>query len=200
MNKLRTIQFAVILACASLLAACGSAVLPTANSGAATVNVPTVAALATANPAAPASSPTPAPAATLAAATSAAPGSAAADACALLKNEDVNKVLGQTFVPVKDNGLYGVCAYTFQLSRVDLTITHTGGTQFMKTTRTNLADSGLNIPGLGDEALYNVNSSALFVRKGEAVYLLSYLDSMVTQADKIAKESTLAALLLSRLK
>jgi hypothetical protein len=66
----------------------------------------------------------------------------------------------------------------------------------MKTNRTRLAEMAVDVPGLGDEAFFNVNSSTLFVRKGEAMYLLSYLDSMVTQEDKIAKDSILAGLLL----
>ena len=69
----------------------------------------------------------------------------------------------------------------------------------MAITRTRLAEMALDVPGLGDEAFYNVNSSTLFVRKGDAMYVMSYLDSMVTQEDKIVKETILAGLLLSRL-
>jgi hypothetical protein len=189
LKKIMMIQIAAILLGASLLAGCAQAAVPNAN--------PTVPAVS-----APVSAPTVAPLATVAALatpTSKPSTASSSNACTLLTNADVNKVLGHTFEPVAGNGQYGLCAYTFQLSRVDLTITNTGGTQYMKINRTQLAEMALDVPGLGDEAFFNVNSSTLFVRKGDAMYLLSYLDSMVTQDDKIAKDTILAGLLLSRL-
>ena len=135
----------------------------------------------------------------LATATSKSSSKSAIDACVLLTKDDVNQVLGQAFEPLAGTGQYDICAYTFQLARIDLTITHTGGTRSMAITRTRLAEMALDVPGLGDEAFYNVNSSTLFVRKGDAMYVMSYLDSMVTQEDKIAKEKVLAGLLLGRL-
>lgn len=201
MKKIMMIRILVFLFGASLLAGCAQAALPNANltvpAVSAPVSAPTVAPVATANQKAPAvSAPTVAP---LATAPSKSSSTSSTDACFLLTNADVNKVLGHTFEPVTGNGKYGVCAYTFQLSRVDLTISNTGGTSSMKITRTRLAEMALDVPRLGDEAFYNVNSSTLFVRKGDAEYALSYLDSMVTQEDKIAKEKVLAGLLLGRL-
>ena len=189
MKKLGTIRTVVILLGASLLAGCAQAALPNAN--------PTVPAVS-----APVSAPTVAPLATVAALatpTSKPSTASSSNACTLLTLADVNKVLGQTFVPVAGTGQYGLCAYTFQLSRIDLTISNTGGTKNMKINRTDLAEKAVDVPGLGDEAFFNVGSSTLFFRKGDAMYLLSYLDSMVTQEDKIAKDTILAGLLLSRL-
>jgi hypothetical protein len=199
MKRIGLIQFVVILLAASLLAGCAPAVAT--NAVPATPAANTSAAAPNSNPTAPIVNAT-VPGSTvapLATATSKSSAASSKDACALLTKADVNKVLGQTFAPVAGTGQYGVCAYTFQLARIDLTISNTDGIQFMKTTRAKLAEMAIDVPGLGDEGLYNINSSTLFVRKGEAVYLLSYLDSMVTQEDKIAKEKVLAGLLLSRI-
>jgi hypothetical protein len=199
MKKIMMIHIATILLGASLLAACGQVALqnvnPTVPAVSAPVSAPTVAPVATANQSATTvNKPTP-----HATATSKSSSTSSTDACVLLTNADVNKVLGHTFVPVAGNGQDGMCRYNFQLTSVDLTITLTEGTRVMKTNRTRLADMALNVSGLGDEAFFNINSSTLFVRKGEALYMISYLDSMVTQDDKVAKVSTLAKLLLSRL-
>jgi len=183
MKKLGTIRTVVILLGASLLAGCAQAALPNAN--------PTVPAVS-----APVSAPTVAP---LATPTSKPSTASSSNACTLLTLADVNKVLGQTFVPVAGTGQYGTCAYTSELSSIDLLISNTGGTKNMKINRTDLAEKAVDVPGLGDEAFFNVGSSTLFFRKGDAMYALSYLNSRVTQEDKIAKVTILAGLLLSRL-
>ena len=183
MKKLGTIRTVVILLGASLLAGCGQATLPNPN--------PTVPAVSV-----PVSAPTVAP---LATPTSKPSTASSSNACTLLTLADVNKVLGQTFVPDEGTGQYGRCAYTFQLSGIDLLISNTGGTKNMKINRTSLAELAVDVPGLGDEAFFNVGSSTLFFRKGDAMYALSYLNSRVTQEDKIAKDTILARLLLSRL-
>ena len=183
MKKLGTIRTVVILLGASLLAGCAQAALPNPN--------PTVPAVSV-----PVSAPTVAP---LATPTSKPSTASSSNACTLLTLADVNKVLGQTFVPVAGTGQYGTCAYTSELSSIDLLISNTGGTKNMKINRTDLAEKAVDVPGLGDEAFFNVGSSTLFFRKGDAMYALSYLNSRVTQEDKIAKDTILAGLLLSRL-
>lgn len=148
--------FVTSLLGASLLAACGQAATPTANSSApADTKIATTASKATA----------------------ANSSSAKTDACALLTKEAVGKVLGETVDTVTPKGLGGVCSYVTKNLDFELTAFHSGGTDYLKTTRAKLGDLALDVPGLGDEAFYNTNSivNTLFVRMGDAAYLLDVM-------------------------
>jgi hypothetical protein len=125
------------------------------------------------------------------------------DACTLLTKEDVNKVLGVTVDTIESKGLGGVCSYKTTNLSIDLTVLHTGGTQYLNDTISKIGNLALLVPGLGDQAFYNTNSivNALFVRKGDAAYLISVSASgqLLTPADVQAKEKALAVQLLSHL-
>ena len=127
--------------------------------------------------------------------------SSTADACSLLAKEDVSKVLGQAVEAVTGKGLGGVCTYDTKNSRFELTVTHSGGTQYMRGIRAKLGQSALDFPGLGDEAFYNPYSYTLIVRKGDAAYLINFSDSshQLSDKDKQAKQKALAELLMSSL-
>jgi len=185
MKKLITLRIAVLLLGVSLLAACGQTAIPTKNSLGPTVATPTVAPVATSIPQLTPTSPI----------------AVKADACTLLTQADVSKVLGQAVDAGTSKGLGGVCSYSTNNISIDLTVSHTGGIKFMQDTRAKLDQSALDVPGLGDEAFYNVNSYTLFVRKGDAVYMFNYTDSssQLTQEDRLAKEKALAEQLLSHL-
>jgi hypothetical protein len=180
MKNLFSIRFMVILLGAGLLAACGQAVKPDV-SPVVSVTVPTAASQAKANPSTVSSNPS------------------KVDACVLLTKDDVSKVLGQPVDEAIGKGLGGVCSYKSKTLSIDLTVTHTGGTKFVQQTRAKLADSAIDVPGVGDEAFYNVNSYTLFVRKGDAAYLFFLSDSsqQLSEQDRQAKEKALAGQLLS---
>ena len=122
-------------------------------------------------------------------------------ACALLAKGDVSKVLGQTVEEAAEKGLGGVCSYNTRNSRFELTVTRSGGTQYMQGLRAKLGQSVLDFPGLGDEAFYNPYSYTLIVRKGDAAYLINFYDSshQLSDKDKQAKQKALAQLLVSKL-
>jgi hypothetical protein len=126
-----------------------------------------------------------------------------ADACTLLTKEDVNKALGVTVDTIESKGLGGVCSYKTKNLSIDLTVLHTGGTKYLNDTIAKIGNLALLVPGLGDQAFYNTNSivNALFLRKGDAVYLISVSASgqTLTPADLQAKEKALAVQLLSHL-
>jgi hypothetical protein len=199
MKKHLIIRIVAFLLGATLLAACAPAASPTPNSDAPAVNVPTAAPLATTVQNTPVvNPPTTAPLATA----TAKPASASAkDACALLTKDEVGKIFGQAVEAATGKGLGGVCEYTTKTLGFDLTVIHTGGVKYLKTTRASLAEMGLDVPGLGDEALYNTNSSTLLVRQGEATYLITYSDSsqQLTQEVKLAKEKAFAGQLFANL-
>jgi hypothetical protein len=177
--------FVTFLLGTGLLAACGQAATPTANSSA-----PADAQGATA-----------APKATVASASS-----SKTDACALLPKETVGKVLGETVVTVTPKGLGGVCSYVTKNLDFELTTFHSGGTDYLKTTRAKLGDLALDAPGLGDEAFYNTNSivNTLFLRKGDAAYLLDVMNNPgvqgLTPEALRALEKALAEQLIGNLK
>jgi hypothetical protein len=127
--------------------------------------------------------------------------SATIDACSLLAKEDVGKVLGQAVDEVIGKGMGGVCTFNTKNSRFELTVTHTGGTQYIQGIRAKLGQSALDYPGLGDEALYNPFSYTLILRKGDAAYLINFYDSshQLSDEDKQAKQKALAQLLVSKL-
>jgi Protein of unknown function (DUF3558) len=158
MKKPMTFLFVTTLLGASLLAACGQAATPSANSSA-----PADAQLATASPKS----------------TVASSSSSKVDACTLLSKDEVGKVLGETVGASESKGLGGVCSYTTANLTFELTVSHTGGTDYLKTTRAKLGDLALDVPGLGDEAFYNTNSivNTLFVRVGDAAYLLDVMNN-----------------------
>ncbi len=122
------------------------------------------------------------------------------DTCTLLSQDEVSSVLGQTVTSAEGSGLGGVCTYTTQDFRFDLTVSSTGGVQYLKNVRTNAGDSATTIPGLGNDALFNTNSNTLFVVKGDAVYLFSLSDTNYSfPQDGQAKLAGLAAKLVSHL-
>ena len=201
MKKLGTFRTVVILLGASLLAGCGQATLPNAN--------PTVPAVSL-----PVSAPTVAPLAPLATST---PKSSSTSStppttgnCTLLTKDDVGKVLGETVAEVRDPVHDGtLCEYQtknliLELARVPKAPGETG-VQYMQRVRAGLGQSGLDVPGLGDEAFYALLTShaILRVRKGDSVYSfglkgVSPTDTLSLE-DAKAKEKALAELLLSRL-
>lgn len=202
MKKPGTIQLIIILLSASLLAACAQSTAPNTNPSLPTVNVPVSAPTLVPN-AVSATPPTVTPIATVNSKSSAVSSTASnADACTLLTKDDVSKVFGQAVDTVTGKGLGGVCDYTAKNLSFSLTVIHSGGTKYVNDTRTKLGSSALDVPGLGDEGLYNVNSYTLFVRKGDSVYLITYYVSGVqlTDKDRLAKETALAQQLISRLK
>jgi hypothetical protein len=127
--------------------------------------------------------------------------SSTSPACSLLAKDDVSKVLGEAVEDVAGKGRGGVCTYNTKNSRFELTVTRSGGTQYIQGIRARLGQHAVDFPGLGDEALYNVFSYALIVRKGDAAYLISYYDSshQLSDKDKQAKQKALAGLLMSSL-
>jgi thioredoxin 1 len=133
----------------------------------------------------------------------AAASSAKVDACILLTKDDVSKALGVTVDTIESKGLGGVCSYKTKNLSIDLTVLHTGGIKYLNDTIAKIGDLALQVPGLGDQAFYNTNSivNALFVRKGDAAYLISVNASgqTLTPPDVQAKEKALAVQLLSHL-
>lgn len=118
-----------------------------------------------------------------------------ADACTLLTQDDVSKVLGATVLTAESSGLGGVCTYKTTNLKVDFTLSHTGGIKAMNTTLSNLGDLALVVPGLGDQAFYNTNSaSALFLLKGDAEYLFGMSDLNYQPLDPAFIQTTEKAL------
>jgi hypothetical protein len=186
MKKLVTIRFIGIFLGASLLAACGTAAMPTTNPAApAAAAVATVAQAATDNP-------NPAPANS---------NPQKADACTFLSKDEVGQVLDQPVTDAVSSGLGGVCTYTSKDASVDLTITHTGGMKYMQGMMSKVGDTILAVNGVGDSAVYNTFSSTLIFSKGDAAYLIGYSDltHAMTTDDIQAKQKALAAVLLSHL-
>ena len=185
MNKSSTFLVLTTLLGAGLLAACGQAATPNANSGSPGVSQPAAAS----------------PKSTVAGSSS-----SKTDACALLTKEEVGKVLGETVETVTPKGLGGVCTYDTANLSFDLTVFHTGGTEYLKTTRAKLGDLALDVPGLGDEAFYNTNSfvNTLFLRMGDAAYLLDVMNkpsgNEISPEAVRAMEKALAEQLVSNLK
>jgi len=130
--------------------------------------------------------------------------------CTLLTKDDVSKVLAQAVEEVRDPVHDGtLCEYQtknliLELARVPKAPGETG-VQYMQRVRAGLGQSALDVPGLGDEAFYNILTShaILRVRKGDSVYSfglkgVSPTDTLSLE-DAKAKEKALAELLLSRL-
>lgn len=171
MKKSAACRFIIVLLGATLLGACGKSVDPNPNAN---------------------SGPRPA--------AMAAP-SSVVEVCALLPKDDVAKVLGQAVEGVTAEGLGGVCSYKSEKLSIDLTVLHSGGTQYLHSVRTKLGADALDVPGLGDEAFFNPNAYALLVRKGDAGYLISMNGSAagLTDTDRQVREKALAEQLLSHL-
>lgn len=184
MKNQGTFLFVALVLAGSLLAACGQASAPSAIPSASSDASP---ATVTANP----SDLNPSP--------------QEADACSLLTKDSVGKVLGETVEDATPKGLGGVCSYTTKTLSVDLTVVTSGGTAYLQQTQAKIGDLALVVPGLGDEAFYNTNSfvNTLFVRKGDAVYLIDVMNQPSSQElspeDVRAKEKALAEQLLSNL-
>jgi hypothetical protein len=184
MKKPVAFLYVVLLLAAGLLAACGQIPAPIQNPTA-----PAVASPATTTP-----KPVDANTAPL-----------NADACTLLSKDEVGTVLAEPVGDATGGGLGGVCVYTTQNFSFELTVSNTGGIKYMQSVRTNIGDLALVVPGLGDEAFYNTNSfiNTLFLRKGDAVYLIDVMNAPSSQElspeDLQAKEKVLAVLLLSHL-
>ncbi len=171
MKKSAACRFIIVLLGATLLGACGKSVDPNPNAN----SGPRPAAMAAPSP--------------------------AVDACALLPKDDVAKVLGQAVEEAIAKGVGSVCAYKSGKLSIDLTVLHSGGTQYLHSVRTKLGADALDVPGLGDEAFFNPNAYALLVRKGDAGYLISLNGSAagLTDKDRQAREKALAEQLLSHL-
>ena len=210
MKKLVTFRTVVILLGASLLAACGQATLPNANPTVPAVSVPVSAPTVSV----PVSAPTVAPLAPLSTST---PKSSSTSStppttgnCTLLTKDDVSKVLAQAVEEVRDPVHDGtLCEYQtknliLELARVPKAPGETG-VQYMQRVRAGLGQSALDVPGLADEAFYNILTShaILRVRKGDSVYSFGLKGVSPTDTlslkDAKAKEKALAELLLSRL-
>jgi hypothetical protein len=186
MKKPVMIRYIGILVGASLLAACGTAAMPTTNPTApVTAAVASVVAAATDNPnSAPANS-----------------SSQKADACTFLSKDEVGQVLGQPVTDAVSSGLGGVCTYTSKDASVDLTVTHTGGIKYLEGLKAKIGDTILAVDGVGDAAVYNTFSSGLIFSKGDAAYIIGFSDltHVMTPDDIQAKQKALAAVLLSHL-
>jgi hypothetical protein len=122
----------------------------------------------------------------------------------MLTKNDVSKVLGSPVDTATGSGLGGVCTYTSKNLEIDFTIAgHTGGAKAMAIDLARLGNLALVVPGLGDQAFYNTNSSyALFVLKGDAEYLFNMSDVTYQPLDPAVVQTTekaLAVQLLSHL-
>jgi hypothetical protein len=168
---------------AFLAAACGSSATPSADLVAASGNLPATSALVAVDTQAP---------------TSASPSSDSAEACNLLKKDDVSKVLGTPVDSAVASGLGGVCTYTSKNLSIEFAIAgHTGGAKAMATQLQRLGDLAQVVPGLGDQAFYNTNSavaSPLFLLKGDAEYLFSMSDTTYQPLDPAMVQATEKAL------
>jgi hypothetical protein len=127
-----------------------------------------------------------------------------ADACTYLTQDDVSKALGITVDLGVSSGLGGVCTYTTTDLKVDLTVTHSGGTKYLADTLVKLGDLALVVPGLGDQAFFNTNSfvNALLVRKGDVAFIVSVSDlthTTFTPEDLQAKEKALTEQMFTHL-
>jgi hypothetical protein len=136
--------------------------------------------------------------------TVASPSATKADACTYLTQDDVSKALGITAAAGVSSGLGGVCMFTTTDLKVELTVTHTGGTQYLADTLASLGDLALVVPGLGDQAFFNTNSvvNALLFRKGDAAFIISVSDltyTTYTPEDLQAKEKALAEQMLTHI-
>jgi len=184
MKNQGTLLFVGLLLSGSLLAACGLAATPNAGPSASSdVSLATT----TPNP----SDLNPSP--------------PRSDACSLLTKDDVGRILGQAVEDATAKGLGGVCSYKTKSLSLDLTVFASGGTAYLQQTQAKIGDLALVVPGLGDEAFYNTNSfvNTLFVRKGDAAYLIDVINQPSSQElspeDVRAKEKALAEQLLSNL-
>ena len=209
MKKLGTFRTVVILLGASLLAACGQATLPNPNPTVPAVSVPVSAPTVSV----PVTAPTVAPLAPLATSTPKSSSTSSipltAGNCTLLTKDDVSKVLAQAVEEVRDPVHDGtLCEYQTKSLILVLAVPKVPGetgVQYMQRVRAGLGQSALDVPGLGDEAFYNILTShaILRVRKGDSVY--SFGLKGVSPADTLsledakAKEKALAELLLSHL-
>jgi hypothetical protein len=184
MKKLFLIRFGILILGASLLAACGQAVAPSANPV-----VPVTGATSV-----PAAKSNPAPATGNSASTK-------VEACVLLPKEDVSAVLGQPVGSAESKGGGDLCSYTANNISVDLTVLHSGGTKYLQQILTKLGSDAVNTPGIGDQAFYNPFSYSLIFRKGDSAYMIFLLDTTKTigEEDRQAKEKGLAMKMLSHL-
>jgi hypothetical protein len=195
MKKTGMFSFAVMMIGASLLAACGQAPAPSANSSA------------------PAAAPLSQVATTIPQAASANSAPASAGNCTLLSKDEVGTALGEAVVevrdPAKDSSL---CVYQTQNLILELSfITKFGGlgdsVQYMQGARTSgVGDAPLDVSGLGDEAFYHGAAiyRLLLVRKGATVYSFGVRNvtadqSLSSPANAQALEKSIADLLLPRL-
>lgn len=122
------------------------------------------------------------------------------NACALLSKDDVSKVLGQDVVDAAESGMGGVCTYTTKDLTFILTVSFTGGAKFMPETLAKLGDLALVVPGLGDQAFFNLNTNSLFALKGDAFFLFNINNSNYQYPeDGQAKQKALAEQLISNM-
>jgi hypothetical protein len=123
------------------------------------------------------------------------------DACTLFTKDEVSQVLGQSVEVVEAKGLGGVCSYQTKNLHFELTVSNSGGVDYMKEIREKIGDKALSVPELGDDAFYNPFASTLIARKGDAMYLFNLNDTShnLTDEDKQAIQKTLAKQLFSHL-
>ncbi len=201
MKKNAMFRFMGVLIGASLLAACG--LTPVAGASPVAPVVATVAPVASAAPLA-----TVLPQPTLPASSPATGGN-----CAILSKDDVGKLLGEAVVDLRDPTKHGtLCVYQTQNLILELTFLHTfagyaNSADYMQKLRTDgLGVAPVDIPGLGDEALYHGDAKyrMLFFRKGDAVYTFGVRKVMADQSiaspdNAQALEKSVADLLITRL-
>jgi hypothetical protein len=123
--------------------------------------------------------------------------------CSLLTDEDIGQALGIEPASIQQNSIGKVCTYSDSNMIVTLSYLASGGNQAMISTHNNLGSAGVDVPGLGDQAFYNSNSSnALYVLKGDAeyVFLVSNLnDEKLDPGVVRGVEKSLAEILISKL-
>ncbi|MDD5370863.1 MAG: hypothetical protein PHQ40_17410 [Anaerolineaceae bacterium] len=138
------------------------------------------------------------------------PSTSSTNNCTVLSKDDVSNILGEAVLEVRDPLHDGVlCVYQTKTLILEAnTLRKFGGlinsVSYMQDVRTRAGQNAIDVPGLGDEAVYNAATKyiLLLVRKGDLVYSFGvrgvsgdYLSLEASQA----KEKPLAELVLSHL-
>jgi hypothetical protein len=177
-----------------LAAACGSAAAPTADSVvAAPATVPAQAAAPAVVPTQDSSSSSSSPLNPV----------GDAEACTVLSKDDVSKVSGAPVDSAVASGLGGVCTYISKNLNIVFTIVaHSGSTKSWNQNLVRLGDAAQLVPGVGDQAFYNTNTSDFLVLNKDAEYIFSVSDVNYQPLDPALVQSTekaLAEAMLSKL-
>ena len=170
--------FLPALLVAGMLLACNASAAATANPGAAN----------------------PAPAAT-SASSQASVAQAAVDGCSLLTKDQVAAVLGKPVDQAAGNGVGTLVGCEYKAGSLDFQVAVTQHVQSLDSMKSLLGTSAQAVPGLGDQALVNVNSNTLVVLKGGTEYDFMLTDSSASLSDAqmLADQKALAQQLLSNL-